>query len=163
MWNTIKRCKRIAQQEADKLWRENHRKELRKNSKELDKFMIFIAPVILLIILILLIAKTKSVFGIIFFVFICIITVLLTLKFRYPSVFNKLIAFRYRGKQITVIRCKTCKGTGKLEQEINTGNPKYTTSGISGMFIGYETIKGIANCPNCGGSGCKWIEVNNAK
>lgn len=62
-----------------------------------------------------------------------------------------------------VIRCETCKGTGKTTQQISTGNPKYTTQGISGIFNGYETIEALANCPSCGGSGCKWVEETNDK
>lgn len=59
---------------------------------------------------------------------------------------------------MVAIKCEVCDGKGKIEQNISTGKPKYTTSGITGMFIGYETVKTVANCPNCGGSGCKWVD-----
>ena len=76
---------------------------------------------------------------------------------------------------MTVIRCETCKGTGKVMQTI------YVTNAIGKMFeqpkgfIGanVETTRIIENhafkeefpvtCHDCGGSGCKWVEVNNAK
>ena len=52
-----------------------------------------------------------------------------------------------------VNRCETCKGTGKTKQVI--------ICGLDQNFIGkqdaYERVV-INNCPNCGGSGCKWVE-----
>ena len=61
-----------------------------------------------------------------------------------------------------VIRCKTCKGTGRVEEK----EPWFPLQGscvedlrrlerdiAHGLYrIDYVT------CPNCGGSGCKWVE-----
>ena len=51
---------------------------------------------------------------------------------------------------MTVIRCETCKGTGKIKIEL----PDW-------FNVAWKTREEIENlkikiCPNCGGSGCKW-------
>lgn len=51
---------------------------------------------------------------------------------------------------MTVIRCETCKGTGKT-QEYKT----IITNCMSELDIQIDVT-----CRACGGSGCKWLEVN---
>ena len=63
--------------------------------------------------------------------------------------------------KVSVIRCETCKGTGKVEIK----KPFFPMEGSSvdalrqyeeSMACGLYNIK-YETCPNCGGSGCRWV------
>ena len=59
---------------------------------------------------------------------------------------------------MTVIKCKTCNGTGLVilkESHSEDVLNKYPKQIID--------VKIQVTCYECGGSGCKWIEVNNEK
>lgn len=96
MWKTYKRRARMAQQERDRSWRDNYRQYVRQNKKEYRDMFILIGPfLILAIILIVLISvKIKSIATIILLIFAFIVISLLILKFRFPSLFNKLLKLK---------------------------------------------------------------------
>ena len=71
---------------------------------------------------------------------------------------------------MTVIRCETCKGTGKITeidyeldaigQLFQTENGYYGASIEQTRILEQHThpVKKTKTCPDCGGSGCKWNE-----
>lgn len=57
---------------------------------------------------------------------------------------------------MSVIKCPTCNGTGKVEIK-----RPLTKEYLYGCRVGDNAplmVEEIINCPNCGGSGCKWKE-----
>lgn len=73
---------------------------------------------------------------------------------RIIKIIEELVA-----KTDKVVKCETCNGTGKIDYIVAIDNMvtvmAYTP--ISGQTL-FENGK-IPNCPDCGGSGCKWREA----
>lgn len=67
---------------------------------------------------------------------------------------------------MSVIRCETCKGTGKIEVKV----PLFPMQGTtvvelkrheSNMHMGFYNVT-FETCKICGGSGCKWMDDKNS-